>query len=198
MRVKKAFGIFVALVFAVSICILTYRYYLFTNDTLHFHSYLHQADGFRVLIFDDGDVAVNTQINADDESYTEIQTAFSTAKLRPSPKAFLEKLISGNTNMEGSTDTDLTMYITFLQDSQPVHTVFLGGSNIMYFDKKGYGVGDFSNASEMRIMEQVMSSFENVSVKCSSFVDSLKEVVPEAVVLQELNSIQTASNTHNQ
>ena len=67
MRVKKAVGILAALVFVVSICILTYRYYLFTNDTLHFHSYLHQADGFRVLIFDDGDVAVNTQINADDD-----------------------------------------------------------------------------------------------------------------------------------
>lgn len=189
MRVKKAIGILVALVFAVSICILTYRYYLFTNDTLHFHSYLHQADGFRVLIFDDGDVAVNTQINAEDELYTEIQTAFSTARLRPSPKAFLEKLVSGNINMEGSTDTNLTMYIAFLQDSQPVHTVFLGGSNIMYFDKKGYGVGDFSDASEIRIMEQVMSSLENVSEKRSSFVDSLKENIPEAVVLQELTGI---------
>ena len=100
--------------------------------------------------------------------------------------------------MEGSTDTDLTIYITFLQDSQPVHTVFLGGSNIMYFDKKGYGVGDFSNASEIRIMEQLMSSIENISEKRPSFVDSLKGVVPEAVVLQELNGIQTASNTHNQ
>lgn len=173
MRIKKAVGILFALLLVVSLCILTYRYYLFTDDTLYFQSYLHQADGFRVLIFDDGDVAVNTQINAKDELYTEIQTAFSTARLRPSPKAFLEKLISGNMNMEGSTDTDLTMYITFLQDSQPVHTVFLGGSNIMYFDKKGYGVGDFFNASEIRIMEQVMSSFGSVSEKCSTFVVSL-------------------------
>lgn len=160
MKKKYTRYVLIILVLIVFLCILTCKYYLFTNDTVRFHSYLNQADGIRVLIFEDGDVTINTEIHSKDELYTKIHEIFGTVRLRPSPVPCLEKMLTGNTYMVGSTDTDLSIYITLLQDSQPLHTIFLGGSNEMYFDQRAYFVGDFSNASELQIMNKVMSLFE--------------------------------------
>lgn len=159
MKKKYTRYILIALVLLIFLCILIYKYFLFTNDTAKFHSYLNQADGIQVLIFDDGAVAINTEIPAKDELYTKIREIFATVRLFPSPFPYLEKMLTGHTYMIGSTDTDLTMYITLLQDSQPLHTIFLGGSNVIYLDQRAYFVGDFLNASELQIMNKVMSLF---------------------------------------
>ncbi len=61
-----------------------------------------------------------------------------------------------------------------------------------FFEKEGYvyhlwfDKDVLSDEMEEQITDQVMSSFETVPKTQSSFVDSLKEVIPEAVVLQEL------------
>ena len=57
----------------------------------------------------------------------------------------------------------------------------------LWFDKDV-----LSDEMEDQITDQVMSSFETVSKTQSSFVDSLKEVIPEAVVLQELRHLNSA------
>lgn len=162
MKKKYTRYILIILVLVMLLCILTCKYYLFTDDTARFHSCLNQADGIRVLIFDNGTVTINTEIlHSEDELYTEIHDILRTARLRPSPMPFLEKMLTGNTYMVGSTDTDLSIYLTLFQDSQSLHTIFLGGSNKMYFDQKAYFVGDFSNASELQIMNRILLLFKN-------------------------------------
>lgn len=64
-----------------------------------------------------------------------------------------------------------------------------------FFEKEGYvyhlwfDKDVFGDEAEEEITDQVMSSFETVSKMQSSFVGSLKENVPEAVVLQALTGI---------
>ncbi len=161
MKKKYIIYILLVLVLIILLCILTCKYYLFTNDTARFHSYLNQADGISVSISDNGTKTISTEIlHSEDVLFTEIHNIFRTARLRPSPIPNLIKLLTGNTSMVKSTDTDLSIQISLFQDSQLLHTIFLGGSNVMYFDQKSYFVGDFSNASELQIMNEIMSLFK--------------------------------------
>lgn len=147
----------IIILFSTLLC----KYYLFTDDTARFHSCLQQADGIRVLIFENGVAKINTEIlHTEDELYIEILDIFKAVKLRPSFKPIIEKMLTGNTYMEGSTNTDVSMYITLYQNSQVLHSIFLGGNNKMYFDKKAFFMGDFSNKSEQQIMKELYAALK--------------------------------------
>lgn len=132
------------------------RFYLFTDDTAKFHSYLNQANGMRITIFENGDLKVNTGVlSSEEQLYKDIHKLFATAKLRPSPRQMIEKLFTGNILMLGDANAQFSIFISLFQDEEPRHSIFLGGNNMMYFDKKEFFLGDFSNASELQIMNGI-------------------------------------------
>lgn len=161
---KKIRVLLSILTYIILSCVLICKYYLFTDDTVQFYSYMCQADGIGVLIFENGDVTTNSAIiQSKDKLYTELQDIFRTAKLRPSPRQIVEKLFTGKVQMLGDANANFSIFITLYQDSLPRHSIYLGGNNMMYFDKKEFFLGDFSNASELQIMNDIYKLFSEVS-----------------------------------
>lgn len=153
---KKLILLLFAVLALFLVCVIVCRYYLYTDDTSKFHSYLNQANGIRVTIYENGGTSVNSGIISSEESlYREICDLFSTVRLRPSLRQALEKFFTGKAYMVGDEDAEFSIFITLFQDGEAKHSIFLGGTNNMYFDKKEFYMGDFSNTAELQLMNQI-------------------------------------------
>lgn len=166
MRTTKKRVVIISLLFLLVLILLAFallcKYYLFTNDTVTIHSYINQANGIRITIFENGALKINTEIlRSEEKIYKDILNLFSTARVRPSPRQMIEKIFTGNTQMLGDANAQFSVFISLFQDEQVCHSIFLGGNNLIYFDKKEFFLGDFSNESEMQIMNEIYKLFQN-------------------------------------
>lgn len=115
-----------------------------------------------MTIYGNGGTSINSGIISSEESlYRKICDLFSKVRLRPSLRQTLEKLFTGKAYMVGDTNAEFSIFITLFQDGEAKHSIFLGGTNKMYFDKKEFYVGDFSNATELQMMDQIYAIIGN-------------------------------------